>query len=647
MRKNVVTKLAASLLVTVFAVAACTQSNEAENTQAPTQTPGQTQAPGTQPPAPTQPGGAETPGPDAAATLFEILERFPMQTSNQNPPIEGGIKVTGIIGNGPGGNFNPIFSTSAEDSTIHWELIPGIVSTNSSLMLSRNGLAHIEFDIEAMTATWTMTGNATWNDGHPVTLDDIVWAYEQISHPRYAELGGVRYGSSQAPLLVGIEEFRSGEADHIAGLVLSDDKRTLVMHFTDMNPGMMYGGSIWTTPSPRHRFEGIPFDDIPDHRYSRYDILGWGPWLLDNFVPGESALMVPNPDWWLGAPMLEGHVFTWMLGELRAPAMLEGTVDRIAWTPALMADFPDADNFQLLADVSRVLWYEGFRFGIANPDTTQWHIMDETRQVHSLPLRRAIGYAIDDVSIARYIFNGMQFPNPSVLSTFHLPFMDRQMMGFSIFDLEKAGAVLDEAGYGWASGQATRQGDNDWRTNPDGSPLVVTWAERNPLTSEAQSIWPIMIENWHAVGINVQLWNDGFTDGAMLNDILSADSDDGEIDTFSFGFSMGFNPSPRSLWGPIQQFNRIRYVSQESYDIMNRIDSKAAFDWDYNLGVFFDWQHYFYENALAIPRRGQIVLEAVNLRVRDYSLERQDGIHNVSLGANHLWRLTANQPYRN
>jgi peptide/nickel transport system substrate-binding protein len=492
-----------------------------------------------------------------------------------------------------------------------------------------------------------MTGHATWTDGTPVTLDDIVFAYEQISHPEYTAIGGVRFHSSLAPLIIGVEEFRSGEADYIAGLVLSADKRSLVMHFTEMQPGMMYGGAIWTTPSPRHRWETVPYEEIPDHAFSRSDILSWGPWRLENFIAGEAVHLVPNPDWWLGEPYLDGLVFTWMLGELRAPAMLEGTVDRIAWTPALMADFPDADNFELLAEVSRVLWYEGFRFGIANPDTTQWHIMDTDRIVHSLPLRRAIGYAIDDVSISRYIWNGMQFPNPSVMSMFHLPFLDQNLVGFSVFDLDRANAILDEAGYGWASGAATRQGDSDWRTRPDGSPLVINWAERIPVSAEAQSTWPIMMENWHSIGLNVVLWNDNFTDGAMLNDILGNDSDEGEIDTFSFGFSMGFNPSPSSLWGPSQPFNRIRYNSEESAAIQRRIDSPAAFDMEYNLARFSEWQHYFYNNALAIPRRGQIVLEAVNRRVRDYSLERQDGIRNVSMGANHLWRVTSDTPYRN
>ena len=119
MRKNLAIKLMATVLATVFVVAAC--GGGSTPTVDPTTAP-PTQADGTtQPPSPEATTSPQV-VPDEASPLAEmwrLLELFPQVMPNDNPPLEGGILRHGWIGAGGfAGMWNPIFWTTADDSNI-------------------------------------------------------------------------------------------------------------------------------------------------------------------------------------------------------------------------------------------------------------------------------------------------------------------------------------------------------------------------------------------------------------------------------------------------------------------------------------------------------------------------------------------------
>lgn len=635
MKRNAITKLAATLLATVFVVAACTKagSTTPDPTTAPPATqPGQTQAPATE--APTH---AVVDAADPMYGLTNAMARFPMLMPNANPPIQGGIMSVGFASAGGfTGLLNPVLWTTSDDGEILGYINPRLISSNPSLMDSQQGAATIHFDTENLTVTVEMQEEVYWADGVRLTLHDVVFAFEVIAHPDYT---GVRYTSSQSPNIVGIQEYRDNVGPYpdgsvtIPGIVINEEGTHMVIHFTTMNPGFLYAG-VWMTPLARHHFAGIPVATMQDHPNSRTNLLGYGAFMIENMVAGESVHLVRNPNFWMGAPLLDGIVLEWMGTELAATAMEQGHFDLLAWTAAWYADFPNPSNFTYLSNLASSLGFTSFRHGIHVDGRS---VMDESRIVADVNLRRAIGHAIDDVTIAREIFNGLSFPATSVVSPFHAPFKDWDMIGFSLFDVDRANQILDDAGY--------VRGADGYRMDLDGNEMTLTWAIHMNITNPI--IAPLMMQNWSDIGIRTELFMGILGDFQAWLDFMEFDTDNGEIDLFEHAFGLGFNPNPANLWGPTVGFNRSRYTSPTVDAIIADISSLAAFDNEFVVQRFHDWQHYFYENVPGIPRRDGVTLIAVNNRVTNYSRERLDGIRNVSIGATHLWALTRAVPYTN
>jgi peptide/nickel transport system substrate-binding protein len=129
------------------------------------------------------------------------------------------------------------------------------------------------------------------------------------------------------------------------------------------------------------------------------------------------------------------------------------------------------------------------------------------------------------------------------------------------------------------------------------------------------------------------------------SNILNNDTDGGEIHIFDAAWLKGSNPNPRALWG-VTGHNNTRYQSPRLDAIMDAIESEQAWDHDWLIRQYHEWQLAVYEEAPWIPVTTAVALAAVNNRVLNYSLVRMDGIREVSSGAAHLWDLSRAEAYR-
>ena len=192
--------------------------------------------------------------------LDELLSTFSQTVDNQieilPPNSEGNIAFAVMTGTGSipfSGTIEATHVLDATNSRIA-QLIGGeIVSTNTDFTFGEGGIATIEFAPDLMSVTIEMQHDVYWHDGVPLTLDDLVFAYEIIAHPDYT---GPRFTSAHFfPIIVGVDEYLRGESDHIAGLALSNNGRTLVISYTEpLPPSAVFAGGIWLSPTPRHQF---------------------------------------------------------------------------------------------------------------------------------------------------------------------------------------------------------------------------------------------------------------------------------------------------------------------------------------------------------------------------------------------------------
>ena len=575
-----------------------------------------------------------------AAPIFGANAPLPHSTPASDAGIIGGTMFIGVPGSGEM-RFNPLFFQSAADAFITELILPPLLILDENMLITNYGPASFAIDVENATVTITLTEEIFWHDGFLLTLDDLLFAYEVIGRPDYTWTGGHRFNTVFAGI-IGMYEYRAGEADYISGIYLSEDKMTMIISYEYIDPTMRFGNNIWSTPLSRRSFDGVPIYDMDWAVQSSELMVGYGPFMIDYIHAWETVTLVRNDNFWLGAPYverLEVHVLGWGgAGEDGLMFVEDGIIDVfIGNVAAVMADNPNPTNFSYIAHPTSNLGFTAFQMGGFDPATDE-RVFDETRVVSDVNLRRAMGYALNEQRIIDAL--GRQYIDFPATSAAPLANAYRYdgMLGFSVFDAELANSILDAAGY-------TQRDSEGYRMSPNGEVISLTWAVHWNAINEIAA--PMAIEDWANIGIRVELWLDHLVEFSMLTDFILHndpwwDYDTDDIDLYDLAFALTFNPS--TIWAADAPFNATGYASYEHDAILNRLLSPAAMDLSYAADAARAWQLYFYENAIAIPRRYTFHVTAVNNRVANFS--RQHGnIREVSALAAHLWQLTAEFPY--
>ncbi|MCL2663392.1 MAG: ABC transporter substrate-binding protein [Oscillospiraceae bacterium] len=662
-KKKILALLLATAMIFVF-VAACAQTED-PGTADPTP------APATPPPAdPTPPpelvtivDDDEGEGVMIHPALLELLDEFPFATLTSddvtilNRGDAGNILRVACVGSSTFiGLLLPTHSSESFDASLAGIQDGSLVSIGPGNRITSNGVATYEIDRAANTVTMNMQESPVWHDGTPLTLDDLVFAFELIGHPDYT---GTRYGTSQVHNIVGIEEYREGEADNIAGLQLSNNNRTLVIQFIEpFDMSFLFAGGLWTAPVARHWITPVLEDPdfghagLDNHIRARDEILGWGPFKIDTVVVGESYFFTAFDDFFGGAPNVDGVLVEMVHPELIFEALRAGQYDIAQFTPGDVAMFRlnPPTNFQLLGWPASSYNVFNFRMGNQLEDdegNLYFEPLPDDHPIRNLAIRRAIAYATDRETHVEVFLNGLGLPAPMILHPFNAsPFIDMSFEGFS-FDLDRANQVLDEAGF-------TERDDEGFRLDLNGEPMTLIYGAHD---NAANQVWvPMNLQNWNSIGLRVELYGGDFMDWGLFLDYVAWGTTPHPIDIFAMGWSSGMNPDPSSLWGSREEagdFNMPRYESPTFRRILDDIKSDRSWDdEEFVMDTYRRWAQAFYDEMPAFLYQWSIDLIAANNRVVNVSRLRMDSGDPEGLGnwsqvtwANHLIALTAPEPY--
>jgi len=605
--------------------------------------------------APTIEGSADI---NVHPALLPALANFPVYTTNDAPLLPRGSGTDNILrfaigSNSPmGGLFLWSHNEDSHDQTLNLMQNSWMVSWDENNMWSNNGIATFEYDRVNNVAILEMQHNVYWHDGVPLTLDDLVFAYEVIAHPEYT---GVRFEASNfIPNVVGIDEYRDGTADYISGLVLSNNNRTLRIYYVEpLPPAALFAGGIWMNPIPRHHItpviEEVGHEGIAGHARARDELLGFGPWRIETFVPGESVFFVANDNYFRGAPLTDGVLVEFMAFDLIPAAMRAGNFDIAQYQAANLAEFNlmNPTNYQLYGWPAQSTTFLNFRLGGMGEDADgNPHVVlrDDDHPITNVAIRRALAHAMDRQTVANVVGQGLWVPAASILNPFNASsFIDQSLAGFT-FDLALANQILDDAGF-------TERGADGYRLNLNGEPMTFIYGQHSNPTHDV--LVPLNIQNWSQIGLHVEMYEGDFTDWGLFTDIVIG-SDIGSIDIFAMGWSLGWNPAPHTLWAPNALFNMPRYISPTFQQILDDIASQEAWDPDFLANAYSRWETAFFDEVPAAPFTWNLDVVAVNNRVRNYSRLRVDNGANIPgnmATANwhntHLLGLTASAPYAN
>lgn len=374
-------------------------------------------------------------------------------------------------------NLNPFIGTEEsayEVWTLNYQFLFGFSSSDeptpdiaAEIPTYNNG------DISADGKVWTVhiRPGLKWNDGQPLTAEDVAYTYNLIiKNQLYAFFS----------MLDGINE------------VKVVDPTTVQIICTRPKADML---RLWVPILPEHIWGKMDAHEIQRVYRNKPPIVGSGPFKVVAFDKGNSLTLERNPYYFGKTPAVDEIVF---LDYSSADAMTQelkaGTIDAAHGIPP--GQFPSLSKTKGIAAIAYnyLNWdYMCMNCYTGGKSTGNPVLLDPA-------FRKALNYAIDQQQLIKIAFQGHATPGVGIMSPnswtnpdYHWQPASDQLYGF---DLEKAKAALEAAGYKDGNGDGIRE-------DKSGKPITLRLWSRNE--SESSQVEGKLITGWlKDIGLKIE-----------------------------------------------------------------------------------------------------------------------------------------------
>ncbi len=354
-----------------------------------------------------------------------------------------------------------------------WRLVCMLCETLPSFA---NGLAQtiaLPGGKTGVRLTFTLKPDARWDDGTPVTTDDVVFSWQVGRNPET--------GVAEAELYRRMRAVRASDAR-----TFTVDMDRLTYDYAALNDFEILPARVerpaFATPA-EYRIRSR-YDTDPTMR-GLYD----GPYRIVEVSPGSHIVLERNPAWTGPRPYFR-RIVIWAVENTASleANLLAGGLDMVPGELGLPLD-------EALAFARR----HGSRFNIVYKPGLEYEHIDlnlDDPILADVRVRRALLYAIDRQAISRQLFGGRDPVADSFVSPLDWVYTDD--VPRYPYDPAKAEALLEQAGW-HASGGGVRR-------NAAGRPLSLTLATTAGNRSR-ELVEEVLQSQWRAVGIQVRLAN--------------------------------------------------------------------------------------------------------------------------------------------
>ena len=290
-------------------------------------------------------------------------------------------------------------------------------------------------EINGSVYTVTLKEGLTWSDGEPLTAQHFVDGAKRGCNPSVAIDYGYLWGAGYLDLQ-GCAEWQAAPDNAALGDALgvrAVDDRTIEYTLNKPNDRFTTIMALWVTFPVRQEI----VDANPDNWWGPETIVTNGPYTLQAYTPGDSLVIVPNPEWSGDEPALQ-EVTVQFIDDLSA-AFRQFQSDELDITRINASDIATAEGDADLAD--QLLTLPGARI-----TWLQMQLANET--LSDINVRRALGRAIDREALNEAVFDGVQTPALYwVVEGLEGHQGNEPFEDISGFDPEAAQQALADAGY--------------------------------------------------------------------------------------------------------------------------------------------------------------------------------------------------------
>lgn len=434
-------------------------------------------------------------------------------------PVAGGTYTEGIVGTFT--NANPLYATSITDTTVSRLVFAGLLKYDSQNRLVGDLAESWKVSPDGKTYTAVLRPDLKWQDGQPLTADDVVFTFQTIQNP-----------DARSPLFSGWR-----------GVTVKADNPHQVS-FLLPGPLASFLQSLTTGIVPKHSLQSIPAAQLRSASFNTSRPVGAGPFTWNTIQFTDAGDSQSNQqqiglkafhDYHNNPPKLEQFVVKTFPNEtMLASSFKKQEVNAMVGLERL----PD--------EVSRIKGIQ--EYSIPLTAETMVFFKTDSELLKDVKVRQALTQAVDTANVAgslhyptivadEPILKGQLGYNPSA-----------KQLSFNQAQAEK---LLDDAG--WlrpAPGQVRKKA---------GTELTVRMYAPN--NADYAAVSQQLQQAWRAVGVN--------TDVMLPNDQeLQVTISGRQYDALLYGISVGADPDVFAYWhssqADVRSISRLNFSDYKS-----------------------------------------------------------------------------------
>lgn len=340
--------------------------------------------------------------------------------------------------------FNP--ALSAESPNVFGLTYEGLVDLNPITGETVPSLAESwEFSGDKLNLTFTLKDNLKWSDGEPLTVDDVLFSYNQI------------YLNEKIPTN-SRDGLRVGQAGTLPVVSKVGDRQ---VRFTITEPFAPFLNSTGLEILPEHILkksvetldqEGNPlFLGTWGVSTDPAELVSNGRYLLESYRVGQRIIFKPNPNYW-DAPKPYVQKVVWQIVPNTDTTLLQfrsGDLDVTSVGPeyfSLLKKEEDRGKFTIYnGGPSYGTTFMAFNLNTGKRDGKPLVEPHKSAWFNNVNFRRAAAYALDRQRMVNNIYRGLGVVQDSPISV-QSPFFYENVQGYD-YDPEKAKQLLLDEGF--------------------------------------------------------------------------------------------------------------------------------------------------------------------------------------------------------
>ena len=360
---------------------------------------------------------------------------------------------------------------------------------------------------DGLTWTFTLRQNAKWNDGKPLTAEDVAFTYNYI----------IENEMENFTAYTNLIEKATAIDDYTVEFTCSKPKPDMIRH--------------WVPILPAHVWSGMSAKEAGKNFQNKPPIVGSGPFNCVEWKKSSYVKMVKNPTWWGPEPKIDEIYFMFftnadtMVQDIKAEA-IDGCVNLGASQMQLFENEPDIE--------ARAIAVDGFNelgFNCYDSDDSKAH-----PALRDWKFRQALNWAVDLQKVVDLVWLGYTTPGTTIVPPDYYTDPDWHWeppddVKYS-YDPAMAAQKLEEAGYPL---------DADGRRTYKGEPIELSLIARSE-SAESQQIGKLVVGWFRDVGVKVNM--EVMDEGALMDRQYeyTGDKFTPNYDMFLWGWYLDFDP---------------------------------------------------------------------------------------------------------